>query len=74
MAVRCPNCKSEKFYYVQRVDEFHKIDNIDEDGEVEFLCLESSHVVADVNPHLRCNNCEDEMTLDTYVRLMKEKK
>ena len=46
MTIKCPHCDSEEFFYVQRVDEYHKIDSIEENGEVEFASLEDTRVVS----------------------------
>jgi len=71
MSVRCPKCKSERFYYKQTVVEYHTIDKITESG-VELMELSETYPVAETT-ELVCDACDWSGGVAEYRRLMAKK-
>jgi predicted nucleic-acid-binding Zn-ribbon protein len=57
MAVKCPKCGNEKFFYVQDVTEYHTIEAVQEGGFVDLECLVESY--PDETFHFHCDTCGD---------------
>lgn len=53
--IKCPKCKSEKFYYVQKATEYHTILDYDEDGFFDLGSLVESIPADDYS--LYCKSC-----------------
>jgi len=64
--MNCPNCDSSSFYYVQRVYEYHRLDNVT-DGCVELIHLEDAAIDEGYVPHIRCEHCGMTYDLDLVV-------
>lgn len=58
----CPKCKV-LLRYVQRVYEYHVIEDL-EDGEVDLKCLDDSSFDDLFAPYLWCHNCEGSFNLE----------
>ena len=61
--VECPSCKSDRLLYVQETTEFHSIQFIDADGNVDLNEIEDTIPSATVDPHIYCEGCESVFTL-----------
>ena len=59
----CPECDSSRFYYVQRVFEYHMIEEV-KDGDVMLQHLQDAVVDTEFNPYLYCEECEAQFDLD----------
>lgn len=64
MNIKCPNCNSSFFHYMQECTECWSIDRIGE-GYVDLGNLLSSHPHVDGHK-LYCVNCELEMSIEEY--------
>lgn len=61
--INCPSCSSSRFFYVQRVYEYHKILEL-KDGDAFLENLEECVVDSCYTPHLFCEDCEKEFDLN----------
>jgi protein-arginine kinase activator protein McsA len=59
----CSKCAAP-VQFVQRVYEFHNIENIDENNNVDLSFLEDAICDEEYAPRLQCSNCHAEFELD----------
>lgn len=62
--VNCPECKSQRLFYVQRIYERHSMLTLpDEQGWCDYDALERSDVDEGFTPYLECQNCNKKFDL-----------
>jgi len=62
--MNCPSCDSSRFFYVQRVYEYHAIDSVS-DGNIDLSHLDDAAFDEGYTPHLYCDYCGK--TFDLYL-------
>ena len=67
---KCPRCKREHFYYVQDVTEYHTIDEVYEDGNVDVMSHARSYNHDTYK--LWCEDCEWEGTAEDFVKMKED--
>ena len=67
--MKCPNCKSSLFYYIEQIENFWEIESIDEQGSVNLTRLVDS-----LNPegYLECDDCKWCSFVEEYLKIMGE--
>ena len=56
--MNCPKCDSARYYFVQRMYEYHTIESIENDGSVALLELDDSCMDLNFPPYIYCSGCD----------------
>lgn len=64
-APKCPKCKEADLFYVQRVYEYHSIQDFELDGDLNLQAIEDSHMDETFFPYLWCEKCCGHYSLET---------
>jgi len=69
----CPKCNSARFYYVQEVTEYHLVEVVYDDGNVDLGLLDDTKAHDD-DYKLQCEDCEWSGTTAEFLELFPRKK
>jgi len=69
--IECPNCGSSRFYYRQRVYEYHYFSHV-EPEYVELTHLEDAVVDDDYPTNFWCEDCDKTWAINELAEIFKE--